>query len=77
KDGLIHVRLPLDLGPFLERFNEMAGELEEAFFCDLVEEQREKNFVCYTFLYDVEKNRIAIRDMTEKNGVIILMKNVL
>lgn len=76
KDGLIHVRLPLDLGPFQDRFNEMAGELEEAFFCDLVEEQREKNYVCYTFLYDVEKNRIGIRDMTVKNGVIILMKNV-
>lgn len=76
KDGLIHVRLPLDLGPFQDRFNEMAGELEEAFFCDLVEEQREKNYVCYTFLYDVEKNRIGIRDMTVKNGVITLMKNV-
>ncbi|MFS1350632.1 hypothetical protein ACLZX5_03655 [Enterococcus faecium] len=32
KNGLIHVRLPLDLGPFQDRFNEMAGQLEEAFF---------------------------------------------
>ncbi|MCO5476059.1 FtsK/SpoIIIE domain-containing protein [Enterococcus gallinarum] len=76
KDGFIHVRLPLDLGPFHERFNNLAGELEEAFFCDLVEEQREKNYVCYTFLCDVEKNRITIRDVVVKNGVITLMKNV-
>ncbi|MGF2193303.1 MULTISPECIES: FtsK/SpoIIIE domain-containing protein [Enterococcus] len=76
KNGLIHVRLPLDLGPFQDRFNEMAGQLEEAFFCDLVEEQREKNYICYTFLYDVEKNRIGIRDITVKDGIITLMKNV-
>ncbi|EPM6850145.1 FtsK/SpoIIIE domain-containing protein [Enterococcus hirae] len=76
KDGLIYVRLPLDLGPFHERFNNLAGELEEAFFCDLVEEQREKNYVCYTFMYDVEKNRINVRDVTVKDGVITLMKNV-
>lgn len=76
KEGFIHVRLPLDLGPFHERFNSLAGELEEAFFCDLVEEQREKDYVCYTFLCDVEKNRINIRDVVVKNGVITLMKNV-
>lgn len=76
KDGVIHVRLPLDLGPFHERFNNLAGELEEAFFCDLVEEQREKNYVCYTFLCDVEKNRISIRDVVVKDGVVTLMKNV-
>ncbi|EOW1884947.1 FtsK/SpoIIIE domain-containing protein [Enterococcus hirae] len=76
KDGFIHVRLPLDLGPFQETFSDMAGLLEEAFFCDLVEEQREKNYICYTFLYDVAKNRIEIRDMVVKNGVVTLMKNV-
>ena len=76
KDGFIHVRLPLDLGPFQDTFSDMSGILEEAFFCDLVEEQRERNYVCYTFLYDVKKNRIGIRDMSVNDHVITLMKNV-
>ncbi|MHC5217958.1 hypothetical protein ACYSNR_14960 [Enterococcus sp. LJL128] len=76
KKGYIYVRFPLDLGPFQAKFNELAGELEEAFFCDMLEAQREEDYVCYKLLYDIEKKRININDLVVKDFVLELMDGV-
>lgn len=75
KEGFIYVRFPLDLGPFQSKFNELAGELEEAFFCDMQEAQREEGYICYKLLYDIEKNRLNIKDLVVEDFVLPLMKN--
>lgn len=75
KNGFIYVRFPLDLGPFQSKFNELAGELEEAFFCDMQEAQREEGYICYKLLYDIEKNRLNIKDLVVEDFVLPLMKN--
>lgn len=76
KKGYIYVRFPLDLGPFQSKFNELAGELEEAFFCDMLEAQREEDYVCYKLLYDIEKKRMNIKDLEVKDYVLELMQGV-
>ncbi|WP_441007374.1 ATP-binding protein [Shouchella clausii] len=76
KNGYIYVRIALDLSRFQKRFLELGEELENGLFCDLVEREIEENFVCYKFLYDVQKNRIPIDQVTVKSGSMKLMKHV-
>lgn len=76
KDGYIYVRIALDLSRFQKRFLEIGEELENGLFCDMVEREIEENFVCYKFLYDVQKNRISIDDVKVRNGSMRLMKHV-
>ncbi|MFB4260958.1 FtsK/SpoIIIE domain-containing protein [Shouchella clausii] len=76
KNGYIYVRIALDLSRFQKRFLELGEELENGLFCDLVEREIEENFVCYKFLYDVQKNRISIDDVKVRNGSMRLMKHV-
>ncbi|MBL1226497.1 hypothetical protein [Enterococcus sp. BWR-S5] len=76
KKGYIYVRFPLDLGPFQSKFNELAGELEEAFYCDMLEAQREEDYICYKLLYDIEKKRMNIKDLEVKDYILELMQGV-
>lgn len=76
KNGYIYVRIALDLSRFQKRFLEIGEELENGLFCDMVEREIEENFVCYKFLYDVQKNRISIDVVKVRNGSMRLMKHV-
>lgn len=76
RDGYIYVRVALDLSRFQKRFLELGEELENGLYCDLVEREIEENFVCFKFLYDVQKNRISIDDVKVRNGSMRLMKHV-
>lgn len=75
KKGYIMVRFPLDLGPHQKKFLELGSDLEEAFYCDLQEEQREEGYICYKLLYDIAKNRLNIKELVVEDFTIGLMKN--
>lgn len=74
RKGFIYVRFPLDLGPFQSKFLEFGSTLEEAFYCDLQEDQQEEGYICFKLLYDVSKNRLNIKDLAVENFQLPLMK---
>ncbi|GAJ99566.1 LOW QUALITY PROTEIN: FtsK/SpoIIIE family protein [Geomicrobium sp. JCM 19055] len=76
KKGYIFVRIAMDMSRFQKRFLELGEELENGLYCDLVEREIEENFVCFKFLYDVQKNRIPIDDVKVEKGSMKLMKHV-
>ncbi|WP_235793538.1 FtsK/SpoIIIE domain-containing protein [Virgibacillus salidurans] len=76
KKGYIYVRIAMDMSRFQKRFLELGEELENGLYCDMVEREMEENFVCYKFLYDVQKNRIPIQEVSVNNGSMKLMKHM-
>ncbi|QDI92489.1 DNA translocase FtsK [Salicibibacter halophilus] len=76
KKGYVYVRLALDMSRFQDRFLKLGEELENGLFCNLVEQEVEENFVKYKLLYDMQKNRISINDVTVHDGSMKLMNNV-
>ncbi|WP_370642400.1 FtsK/SpoIIIE domain-containing protein [Virgibacillus salidurans] len=76
KRGYILVRIALDMSRFQDRFLHLGEDLENGLYCNLVEREVEENFVKYTLLYDMQKNRIPIKQVTVENGAMRLMDNV-
>src|SRR5690606_37833409 len=65
--GYIEFRVAMDMSRFQDRFLKLGDELENGLYCTLVDRELEENFVCYKLMYDVQRNRISIHDVTVKN----------
>lgn len=76
KAGYLYIRVPLDMSKFQDRFLDLEKTFENGLYCDLVETIMEDGYFCYTLLYDVRINRIAIEHVNASKGSILLMKNV-
>ncbi|MEC0490208.1 P-loop NTPase family protein [Bacillus licheniformis] len=76
KENYIYIRIAMDMSRFQNRFLELGKDLENGLFCDLVAQEMEEGFVCFTLLYDVRKNRISVDEAVVENRALRLMKHI-
>lgn len=74
--GYIEFRVAMDMSRFQDRYLKLGDELENGLYCTLVDRELEENFVCYKLMYDVQRNRISIDDVTVQNGSMKLMEHI-
>lgn len=74
--GYIEFRVAMDMSRFQDRFLKLGNELENGLYCTLVDKELEENFVCYKLMYDVQRSRISIDDVTVQNGSMKLMEHI-
>lgn len=76
KDRKIYVAVKISMGRYQEHLLHLESKLETGLACELVEKNIVNAWVYYTFLCDVEKNRIRIDQVHVEHGEIRLMEHI-
>lgn len=76
KNGNIELRINMDMSRFQERYLKLSDQLETGLYCALMDKNLEENYVCYKLLYNAQRKRISIHDVTVENGAMKLMEHI-
>ncbi|WP_439443648.1 cell division protein FtsK [Listeria aquatica] len=74
KKDYIYIRFPLDGMKNQNQFVDVANELEQTLFSELVKQELEEGYICYQFVYAIHRDRLNIHDLVAKDGKLPLMK---
>lgn len=74
KKDYIYIRFPLDGTKHQHQFLDVAKELEQTLFSELVKEELEEGYICYKFVYAIHRDRLNIQEVIAKDGKLPLMK---
>ena len=76
KGRYIYVTVKISMGKYQEALLHLEEKLETGLSCELIEKDVRDIWVRYTFLNDVEKNRLSIDDVTAQDGRMKLMRHI-
>ena len=76
KGRYIYVTVKISMGKYQEALLHLEEKLETGLSCELIEKDVRDIWVRYTFLNDVEKNRLSIEDVTAQDGRMKLMRHI-
>lgn len=76
KGRKLYITVKISMGKYQDKLLHLEEKLETGLACELVEKDMRGVYICYTFLQDVEENRISVEDLRAEKGNIQLMKHI-
>lgn len=76
KDRKIYITVKISMGKYQDQLLHLESKIETGLNCEIVAADYKQKWMHYTFLCDVEKNRIGIMDMQAEKGGIRFMTHI-
>lgn len=76
KNNMIYITVNITMGKYQDQLLQLEEKLETGLYCECIMKELKESYIEYTFLYNMQENRISIDDIEYKEGKLKLMKNV-